>query len=134
MSSATVQVSNTPKFCTVTVILNNGVKSAYAIGDYVANLGDTYLFTAQLGGYAVDVDTEVVDQQGELACRQAREPPSPLSDCAGALQRGDIRFVEAPFDEHGVGVCPGDGRPPHLAGCAREARRGCRVAVRRRRR
>jgi hypothetical protein len=66
--SATVKVRNKPKFCTVIVTLSTGAQKSYALDKYLANPGDSYSFTATLGGYNVDVETHVESVDGESRC------------------------------------------------------------------
>jgi hypothetical protein len=66
--TARATASNEPEFCTVTVHLSTGAFRAYPLAQYVANTGDTYQFTASLGGYRVDVTAKVVGQGGARRC------------------------------------------------------------------
>jgi cytoskeletal protein RodZ len=67
-TTAAVSVSNSPAFCTVTVVLGTGQRQAYPIGNYVSNVGDMYLFTAVIGRYRVDVRVTVKDIGGHPQC------------------------------------------------------------------
>jgi cytoskeletal protein RodZ len=58
--SATVSVDNTHQFCTVTVRLSTGAHQSYPLDAYLSQPGDKYVFTAELGGYKVDVTTTVM--------------------------------------------------------------------------
>jgi|tagenome__1003787_1003787.scaffolds.fasta_scaffold20341798_2 hypothetical protein len=59
--SATVSVDNSHKFCTVTVRLSTGEHKSYPLDAYLSQPGDKYVFTAELGGYKVDVTTIVTN-------------------------------------------------------------------------
>jgi hypothetical protein len=65
---ASVTVSDTPSFCTVTVHLSTGASRTYPLDSFVANPGDTYDFTASLGGYRVDVHVRVVSGPDGRQC------------------------------------------------------------------
>ena len=65
---ASVTVSDTPSFCTVTVHLSTGASRSYPLDSFVANPGDTYEFTASLGGYRVDVQVRVVSGPDGRQC------------------------------------------------------------------
>jgi hypothetical protein len=52
----------------VTVILGTGARKSYAVGDYVASPGDMYMFTAFIGGYAVDVRVQVKSVGNQPQC------------------------------------------------------------------
>lgn len=65
---ASATVSDTPSFCTVTVHLSTGASRAYPLDAFVANPGDTYEFTASLGGYRVDVKVRVVSGPDGSQC------------------------------------------------------------------
>jgi hypothetical protein len=58
-ASATVTVDNSHQFCTVTVHLSTGAQKSYPLDAYLSQPGDKYVFTAELGGYKVDVTTTV---------------------------------------------------------------------------
>jgi cytoskeletal protein RodZ len=64
--SATVSVDNSHQFCTVTVRLSTGVQQSYPLDAYLSQPGDKYVFTAELGGYKVDVTT-IVRQNGKCS-------------------------------------------------------------------
>ncbi len=66
--TARATVSDDPTFCTVTVHLSTGAFRAYPLDAYLANPGDTYQFTASLGGYRVDVRARVVGRGGGRRC------------------------------------------------------------------
>ena len=64
--SATVSVDNSHQFCTVTVRLSTGAHKSYPLDAYLSQPGDKYVFTAELGGYKVDVTT-IVRQNGKCS-------------------------------------------------------------------
>jgi hypothetical protein len=68
MPTASVSVSNSPRFCNVTVRLSSGEQLSYPLDGYLQNPGDMYVFTATLGRYAVDVTTSVVAASGGNKC------------------------------------------------------------------
>ncbi|HEX5095542.1 MAG TPA: hypothetical protein VFX21_05985 [Acidimicrobiia bacterium] len=61
-------VSNSPKFCTVTVRLSTGYQATYPLDQYVSNVGDTYSFNATIAGWRVDVTATVVNRNNTPAC------------------------------------------------------------------
>jgi hypothetical protein len=68
LPTATVSVADTPQWCTVTVRLSTGVQRSFGLGNYLANIGDEYVFTAVFHGYHVEVTTSVVDRDDEAVC------------------------------------------------------------------